>query len=329
MKTNSILETIGNTPLVRINKLFSRKDVEVYAKCEFLNPGGSVKDRVGYQMVIDAQKSGRIKPGDILIEPTSGNTGIGIAFAGAVLGYKVIITMPQKMSREKQVTLEALGAEIIRTPTEAAWDAPESHISVANRLAKTLKNAHVLDQYGNESNWKAHYEYTAQEIIKDLNGVPDVLVATAGTGGTITGIAKKFKELNPKCRIIGVDPVGSVLGGGTEISTYQVEGIGYDFIPKVLHQHLIDEWIKSTDEPSFMWARKTIREEGILCGGSSGSAMYAVDKILPSVPKNAKVVVILADGIRNYMSKMMDNEWLAKNNFKDAIFPNNKYSSEG
>ncbi len=163
MKTNNILEAIGNTPLVRINKLFPRKDIEVYAKCEFLNPGGAVKDRIGYQMVVDAQESGRIKPGDILIEPTSGNTGIGIALAGAVLGYKIIITMPEKMSKEKQVVLEALGAEIIRTPTEAAWDAPESHISIAQKLAKELPNAHVLDQYANESNWKAHYNNTAQD----------------------------------------------------------------------------------------------------------------------------------------------------------------------
>lgn len=326
MKANSILEAIGNTPLVKINNLFPRKDVEIFAKCEFMNPGGSVKDRIGYQMVIDAQKSGRIKPGDILIEPTSGNTGIGIAFAGALLGYKVIITMPQKMSREKQVTLEALGAEIIRTPTEAAWDSPESHISVANKLAKTLKNAHVLDQYGNESNWKAHYNCTAQEIINDLNGVPDVLVATAGTGGTITGIAKKFKELKSNCKIVGVDPVGSILGGGTEISTYQVEGIGYDFVPKVLNQNLIDQWVKTTDEPSFLMARRAIREEGFLCGGSSGSALCGVNSILDTLPVNSKVVVILADGIRNYMSKMMDNEWLKKNGFSKAALENNIYS---
>ncbi len=326
MKVNNILETIGKTPLVRINKLFPRKDIEVYAKCEFMNPGGAVKDRIGYQMVLDAQNSGRIKPGDTLIEPTSGNTGIGIALAGSVLGYKVIITMPQKMSKEKQVTLEALGAEIIRTPTEAAWDSPESHISIAHKLAKELKNAHVLDQYGNDSNWQAHYNFTAQEIIDDLKGVPDVFVATAGTGGTITGVAKKFKEIKPGCKIIGCDPVGSILGGGTEVSTYQVEGIGYDFIPKVLHQHLIYQWVKTTDEPSFLWARKAIREEGFLCGGSSGSALYGVHKIIDTLPKNSKIVVILADGIRNYMSKMMDNAWLEKNNFKGAILENNKYS---
>ncbi|MES2615796.1 MAG: pyridoxal-phosphate dependent enzyme [Bdellovibrionota bacterium] len=326
MKVNNILEAIGKTPLVKINKLFSRNDVEIYAKCEFMNPGGSVKDRIGYKMVLDAQKSGRIKPGDILIEPTSGNTGIGIAFAGAVLGYKVIITMPQKMSKEKQVALEALGAEIIRTPTEAAYDAPESHISIANALAKKLKNAHVLDQYVNDSNWNAHYEFTAQEIIDDLGEVPDVLVAAAGTGGTITGIAKKFKELKPQCKIVGVDPVGSILGGGTEIATYQVEGIGYDFIPKVLDLKLIDQWVKTTDEPSFLMSRRAIREEGLLCGGSSGSAFCGVEAILNSLPSQAKVVVILGDGIRNYMSKMLDNDWLEKNGFKGAALKNNKYS---
>jgi cystathionine beta-synthase len=324
--TNTIIDAIGNTPLVKINKLFSRKDVDVYAKCEFMNPGGSVKDRIGCQMVLDAQKSGRIKPGDILIEPTSGNTGIGIAFAGAVLGYKVIITMPQKMSKEKQVTLEALGAEIIRTPTEAAWDAPDSHISIANKLAKQLNNAHVLDQYANESNWRAHYDHTAVEIIRDLNGVPDYLVSSAGTGGTISGIAKKFKEIRSNCKIVGVDPVGSILGGGTEVCSYHVEGIGYDFFPKVLDTKIIDEWVKTTDEPSFLMARRAIREEGLLCGGSSGSALCGVQQIIDKVPTKSKIVVILPDGIRNYMTKMMDNDWLRKLNFNDAVLENNVYS---
>lgn len=327
MLAQSILETIGRTPLVKINKLYKREDIEVYAKCEFMNPGGSVKDRIGYQMVIDAQKSGRIKPGDILIEPTSGNTGIGIAFAGAVLGYKVIITMPQKMSKEKQITLEALGAEIIRTPTEAAWDDPQSHISIANKLAKELKNAHVLDQYANESNWKAHYQFTAQEIITDLNGVPDVFVATAGTGGTISGVAKKFKEIKPDCKIVGVDPVGSILGGGDEVCNYHVEGIGYDFIPKVLNHKVIDKWVKITDEPSFLWAKKAIREEGLLCGGSSGAALYGASQIIESLPSQSKVVVMLSDGIRNYMSKMLDNNWLEENHLNAAVIKNNKYSN--
>jgi cystathionine beta-synthase len=326
MQTKNILEAIGKTPLVKINRLFQKQNVEVYAKCEFLNPGGSVKDRIGYQMVLDAQKSGRIKPGDILIETTSGNTGRGIALAGAVLGYRVIITLPEKMSKEKQVVLAALGTEIIRTPTEAAFDAPESHISIANKLAKELPNAHVLDQYANPSNCDAHYRFTAQEIIDDLGMVPDYLVAGAGTGGTITGIARKFKELKPSCKIIGCDPVGSILGGGTDVGTYQVEGIGYDFFPKALDVSLIDQWIKTTDEPSFKWARRAIREEGFLCGGSSGTALYGVNEIIDHVPSGSKIVVILPDGIRNYMTKMMDNDWLTKLSFNEAVLKNNVYS---
>ncbi|MEK6554784.1 MAG: pyridoxal-phosphate dependent enzyme, partial [Bdellovibrionota bacterium] len=231
---NNILETIGHTPLVRLNRVGADLSCNLFAKCEFLNPGGSVKDRIGYRMVLKAEKSGRIKKGDTLIEPTSGNTGIGIALAGAVLGYKVIITMPMKMSREKQVVLEALGAEIIRTPTEAESFAPESHIMVARKLQKELPNAHILDQYGNPENPAAHYEGTAEEIIEDLDGKVDMVVVTAGTGGTLTGIAKKFREKLPNCKIVGVDPEGSILAGPGEVKNYLVEGIGYDFIPDVM-----------------------------------------------------------------------------------------------
>jgi cystathionine beta-synthase len=318
MKLNNILEAVGNTPLVRLNRLFSHLPLEVYAKCEFLNPGGSVKDRIGYRMVKDALEQGRIKPGDTLIEPTSGNTGIGIALAGAVLGLKVVITMPEKMSKEKQVVLEALGAEIIRTPTEAAFDAPESHISIAKKLQTLLPNSHILDQYANPSNPLAHSEGTALEIIEDLGHVPDCIVVGAGTGGTITGIAKAFREINPRVRVVGADPVGSILGGGTEVGTYHVEGIGYDFVPDVLDRSLITEWVKTTDAPSFEWARRAIREEGLLCGGSSGTALMAFAQVAPTLPAGSKCVVLLPDGIRNYMTKMMDNDWLMKLGFQNA-----------
>jgi cystathionine beta-synthase len=287
----------------------------VYAKCEFLNPGGSVKDRIGYNMVVQAEKSGRIKPGDVLIEPTSGNTGIGIALAGAVKGYRVIITLPEKMSQEKQVTLAALGAEIIRTPTEAPSHSPESHIGVALRLQKEIPNAHILDQYSNMANPEAHYNGTAQEILDDLKQV-DMVVMTAGTGGTITGIAKKLKEANPKCIIVGVDPVGSILGGGTEVGTYLVEGIGYDFVPEVLDRSLVDKWVKTQDKESFLLARRLIREEGLLCGGSSGSAMIGVLKEAGVLKKNQNCVVILADGIRNYMTKFIDPKWMKDHHFQ-------------
>src|SRR5690606_5273770 len=231
------------------------------AKCEFMNPGGSVKDRIGKRMVENAQKSGRIKPGDTLIEPTSGNTGIGMALAAAVYGYRMIITMAEKNSREKQAVLGALGAEIIRTPTEAAWDAPESHIGVARQLQKILPNAHVLDQYSNEDNPLAHYEGTGKEILEQTGGKLDICVLTAGTGGTLTGVARRLKENLPNVKIVGVDPVGSILAGPEPIGSYKVEGIGYDFIPDVLDRSLVDEWVKTEDRESFVMARRLIREE--------------------------------------------------------------------
>lgn len=312
---DTILATIGNTPVVRINHLGHELDCELYAKCEFFNPGGSVKDRIGYKMVVDAEEAGRIKPGDTLIEPTSGNTGIGIALAGAVRGYKVIITMPEKMSREKQVVLESLGAKIYRTPTEAASSDPESHISLAKKLHHEIPNSHILDQYGNPSNTNAHYFGTAQEIIDDFGMDLHMVVATVGTGGTITGIAKRLKEYNPAIKIIGVDPEGSILGGGTMVAPYLVEGIGYDFFPDVLDNKLIDSYIKTNDKNSFQMARRLIREEGLLIGGSSGSAMWAALTVAKSLKKGQKCLVILPDSIRNYLSKFPDDVWMKNHGF--------------
>lgn len=315
MLFDSILEVIGNTPMVRFQRMGAGLECNLYGKCEFLNPGGSVKDRIGYQMVLDAERNGRIKPGDTLIEPTSGNTGIGMALAGAVRGYRVIITMPEKMSREKQVILEALGAKIIRTPTEASWDSPESHISVAARMQKELPNAHILDQYTNPSNPQAHYEGTGQEILDDLGGQVDMVVIGAGTGGTITGAAKKIKAHNPECIIVGVDPIGSILAGGDHIAPYKVEGIGYDFIPEVLERDLVDVWVKTSDRQSFLMARRLIREEGLLCGGSSGSAMVAALKEARRLQAGQNCVVLLPDGVRNYMTKFVDDQWMKENRF--------------
>jgi cystathionine beta-synthase len=271
-------------------------------------------------MVLEAEKSGRIRPGDTLIEPTSGNTGIGMALAAAVRGYRMIITMPEKMSREKQVTLEALGAEIIRTPTEAAWDAPESHIGVAKRLKEILPNSHILDQYNNPDNPLAHYHGTGAEIVRQCGGRLDAVVMTAGTGGTLTGVARKLKEDIPGCKIVGVDPEGSILAGPGEIKSYKVEGIGYDFIPAVLEVKLVDQWIKSNDRDSFLMARRLIRTEGLLCGGSSGSAVWAALQVAAKMKAGQRLLVILPDSIRNYMTKFVDPTWMRENRFVERDF---------
>ena len=244
MILNNILETIGKTPVVKLNSIGNELDCNMYVKCEFLNAGGSVKDRIGYRMIENAEKTGKIKPGDTLIEPTSGNTGIGLALAAAVKGYKLIIVMPQKMSMEKEVTLKALGAEIVRTPTEAGHDDPEGLFHVSRKLCKSTPNAHILDQYANNDNPDAHEEGTAVEIWDDFNGKIDMIVTGVGTGGTITGIAKYLKQKNPNIEIVGADPYGSILGGGDDIHPYKVEGIGYDFFPDVLDNSLVDKYWK-------------------------------------------------------------------------------------
>jgi len=315
---DDILQAIGRTPLVKLNKVGRDLACNLYGKCEFLNPGGSIKDRIGYQMVMDAEASGRIKPGDTLIEPTSGNTGIGMALAGAVRGYRVIITMPEKMSREKQVVLEALGAEIVRTPTEAAWDSEESHIGVAKKLQSELPNAHILDQYSNPSNPEAHYQHTGQEILDDLDGKLDMIVIGAGTGGTITGVARKVKQVCPDCCVVGSDPQGSILAGPGEVCTYMVEGIGYDFLPEVLDRDLVDEWVKTSDKESFLLARRLIREEGLLVGGSSGSVMQAALEKAARLKAGQNCVVILPDNIRNYLTKYVDDNWMQAQGFLES-----------
>ncbi|MEL1225330.1 MAG: cystathionine beta-synthase [Candidatus Neomarinimicrobiota bacterium] len=313
---DNILSTIGNTPVVRMNKIGNELECELFSKCEFLNPGGSIKDRIGWKMVEDAEQSGRIKPGDTLIEPTSGNTGQGIALAAAVKGYECIITLPEKMSKEKQIALEALGAKIIRTPTEASFDSPDSHIGVAKKLQEEIPNSHILDQYANPSNPEAHYDGTAQEILDVFGKDLHMVVMGVGTGGTITGVAKRLKEEIPDIVIVGADPVGSILGGGTEVEPYLVEGIGYDFFPEVLDNNLVDEYVKTEDEESFIMARRLIKEEGFLCGGSCGSAMVAALKSAKHLDKDKKCLVVLPDSIRNYMTKFPNDQWMKDQGFK-------------
>ena len=318
MILENILGAIGKTPIVKFNRIGVELECDLYGKCEFLNAGGSVKDRIGLNMVEKAEAEGRIKPGDTLIEPTSGNTGIGMALVAAVKGYRMIITMPEKMSKEKEVVLKALGAEIVRTPTEAAWDAPESHIGVAKRMQTEIPNSHILDQYANPANPDAHYENTAGEILDDFDDSLKMVVAGVGTGGTITGMAKRLKEERPGITIIGVDPFGSILGGGDEVFPYHVEGIGYDFFPDVLDNDLIDEYIKLPDPESFQMARRIIKEEGLLIGGSSGGAVWAALQAAARLKKGDKCLVILPDSVRNYLTKFVDDEWMAENDFFES-----------
>ena len=318
MILDDILGAIGTTPMVRLNQIGKKTGCELLAKCEYLNAGGSVKDRIGKRMLLEAEKAGRIRPGDTLIEPTSGNTGIGLALAAAVRGYRMVITMPEKMSREKQVVLEALGAEIIRTPTEAAWDSPESHIGVAQQLREILPRAHILDQYSNPDNPDAHYHGTGAELVEQCGGKLDCVVLTAGTGGTITGIARRVREEVPDAKIVGVDPEGSILAGPGPIGSYKVEGIGYDFIPDVLDRDLVDEWIKSDDRESFLMARRLIRQEGLLVGGSSGSAVWAAVEVAKRLGPGKRVVTLLPDSVRNYMTKFLDDQWMRENGFVDS-----------
>ena len=316
-RLETILETVGDTPVVKFHRVGSELDCDLYGKCEFLNAGGSVKDRIGVRMVEEAEKSGRIKPGDTLIEPTSGNTGIGMALTAAVRGYRMIITMPEKMSKEKEVVLKALGAEIVRTPTEAAWDDPESHIGVAKKLNEEIPNSYILDQYSNLDNPDAHYHGTAGEILAQFGEDLKMVVMGVGTGGTITGVARRVKEERPDITIVGADPEGSILGGGDEVKSYMVEGIGYDFFPDVLDNALVDDYVKTNDKDAFLTARRLISEEGLLIGGSSGSAVWAALQVAGRLNKGEQCLVILPDSIRNYLTKFVDDDWMKDQGFLD------------
>jgi cystathionine beta-synthase len=320
----NILEVIGNSPMVRLNKIPESEGIqcEIVAKCEFLLPGGSCKDRIAKRMIEDAEKNGSLVSGGTIIEPTSGNTGIGLAMVGAVKGYEVIITLPEKMSQEKADTLNSLGARVIRTLGDGGYDDPGSSIGLARKLKSEIPNSVLLDQYSNPGNSLVHYDETAEEIWQQCDGKVDYIVVGVGTGGTITGVGRKLKELNPNCKVIGVDPYGSILSDPDEgainksaIKAYQIEGIGYDFIPKNVDKKVIDQWVKTDDRESFRMARRIIKEEGLMVGGSSGSTLVAALKIAKELPKEKRVVIMFIDGVRNYISKFLNDDWMLEHEY--------------
>jgi cystathionine beta-synthase len=311
---DSILDLIGNTPLLRMNRLGKDLQCDLIAKLEMMNPGGSVKDRIGITMIEAAEAEGQLKPGGTIVEPTSGNTGVGLAIAGLVKGYRCIFTMPDKMSQEKIALLRAYGAEVVITPTAVAPDSPESYYSVADRLTKETPGGYQPDQYHNEKNPEAHYRTTGPEIWEQTDGRITHLVIGVGTGGTISGTGRYLKEKNPDVVIVGADPEGSVFTGG-EPHPYLVEGIGKESWPGTLDRDIVDRWFTVSDRDSFLTARRISREEGVLVGGSCGTAMWAALELGKELGPDDVVVVLLPDSGRNYISKLYDDNWMRENGF--------------
>ena len=326
MQYNNILDTIGNTPLVRINKITKGLNAEVYAKLEYFNPGNSIKDRIGIKMIEDAEKAGKLKPGGTVIEGTSGNTGMGLALACIIKGYKLICTTTDKQSREKTDMLRAVGAEVIVCPTNVEPQDERSYYSVAKRLSKEIPNSFYPNQYDNLSNREAHYLSTGPEIWNDTEGKIMHLICGVGTGGTISGIAKYLKEKNPAIKIWGVDTYGSVfkkyketgIFDEKEIYPYITEGIGEDILPKNVDFDLIDRFEKVTDRDSFLMTRRISREEGILAGNSSGAALAGVLQLKDEFKPGEMVVVVFPDHATRYLGKAFNDDWMRERGFLDS-----------
>src|ERR1700736_1958322 len=308
----SILQSVGWTPLVRLRRMAADVPATVCVKVESLNPGGSVKDRVGQAMVAEAEHRGWLRPGGTIIEATAGNTGVGLALVAAVRGYRCIFVLPDKMSSEKISLLKAYGAEVVITPTNVAPDSPDSSNGVADRLAREIPGAWRPNQFANLANPEIHYHQTGPEIWEQTEGKITAFVAGIGTGGTISGVGRYLKERKPDVKIIGADPEGSVLSGGSP-KPWKVEGIGEDFVPKTFNSQLVDEWIRVGDAESFYTARALARREGILVGGSSGTAVAAALRYARRLTAEHLVVALCADTGRNYLSKCFDDDWLADN----------------
>jgi cystathionine beta-synthase len=309
---DTILQSVGHTPLVRLRRVTEGLKSAVYAKVESMNPGGSVKDRVAVSMVADAERRGWLRPGGTIIEATAGNTGAGLALVAAVKGYRCIFVLPDKMSAEKIGLLKAYGAEVVITPTNVPPDSPDSYNGVADRLAREIPGAWRPNQFANLANPDAHFRTTGMEIWEQTEGRITVFVAGCGTGGTISGVGRYLKEQNPDVKIVGADPEGSVLSGDAP-HPWKVEGIGEDFVPKTLNSQMVDEWVRVSDAESFYTARALARREGMLVGGSSGTAVAAALRYARRLTGDQIVVALCADTGRNYMSKFFDDDWMAAN----------------
>jgi cystathionine beta-synthase len=310
----SLLELMGNTPLLRLSHLGRYLRPQLLAKVELLNPGGSVKDRIGVRMIEAAEQAGLLRPGGTIVEPTSGNTGVGLAIAASLKGYRCIFTMPDKMSQEKITLLRAYGAEVVIAPTAVPPESPQSYYRVAERLAEEIPGAFQPNQYCNQENPRAHYETTGPEIWEQTEGRISHFVAGVGTGGTITGAARYLKERNDSIVVVGADPEGS-LYTGDQAHPYLTEGIGEDFMPESFDPGVVDRWVTVSDRDSMLTARRIAREEGLLAGESCGTAVYAALEIASELSEQDVVVVILPDTGRNYLSKLYNDAWMLQNGF--------------